>query len=168
MTTNATRALPRPAMHLTIAVEEPDQPEIHAMIAESDAFYATLYPPESNHLLDIASLQEPGVTFLVARADGAIGGYGAVVRRAEGFGEVKRMYVAPPLRGYRIGRLLLDALERHARDAGLSVLRLETGISQPAAIGLYRTAGYCDIEPFPPYRPDPLSLFMEKRIAPDA
>ena len=44
-------------------------------------------------------------------------------------------------------------------------MRLETGIRQPEAIGLYRSAGYAEIGPFGAYRPDPLSLFMEKRLA---
>jgi putative acetyltransferase len=41
---------------------------------------------------------------------------------------------------------------------------LETGIHQPAALSLYRSAGFIEREPFAPYLPDPLSVFMEKRI----
>ena len=37
------------------------------MIGESDRYYADLYPAESNHLLDPASLLAPNVSFLVAR-----------------------------------------------------------------------------------------------------
>jgi putative acetyltransferase len=60
---------------------------------------------------------------------------------------------------------LLEHLEGHGRDAGLSAIRLETGIYQPEAIGLYKAAGYVEIGPFGSYQPDPLSLFMEKAIA---
>ena len=35
---------------------------------------------------------------------------------------------------------------------------------QPEATALYRSAGYCAISPFGNYKPDPLSLFMEKRL----
>jgi putative acetyltransferase len=31
-------------------------------------------------------------------------------------------------------------------------------------IGLYRRAGYREIPPFGDYKPDPLSVFMEKRM----
>ncbi|HEV8436640.1 MAG TPA: GNAT family N-acetyltransferase, partial [Methylomirabilota bacterium] len=33
-----------------------------------------------------------------------------------------------------------------------------------AALGLYRAAGYVERGPFGDYRPDPLSVFMEKRL----
>jgi putative acetyltransferase len=44
------------------------------------------------------------------------------------------------------------------------VLRLETGIHQHQAIRLYERWGFQRIEAFPPYQPDPVSLFYEKRI----
>ena len=43
-------------------------------------------------------------------------------------------------------------------------VRLETGIYQPEALGLYRSAGYVEREAFGDYVPDPLSVFMEKRL----
>ena len=43
-------------------------------------------------------------------------------------------------------------------------MRLETGIYQPEALGLYRSAGYVEREAFGDYVPDPLSVFMEKRL----
>ncbi len=56
----------------------------------------------------------------------------------------------------------MDTLIARGEELGLSAIRLETGISQPEAIGLYRKAGFVEIEAFAPYKPDPLSLFMEK------
>jgi putative acetyltransferase len=41
---------------------------------------------------------------------------------------------------------------------------LETGVSQPEAIALYRRAGFRDCPPFASYKPDPLSLFMMKKL----
>ncbi|MBM3602134.1 MAG: GNAT family N-acetyltransferase [Alphaproteobacteria bacterium] len=146
-----------------IAIEGPEQPEILAMLAASDAYYAALYPTESNHLLDVASLKKPGVTFFVARIAGAVKGFGSVVRQ-NGYGEIKRMYVDPSARGHRLGRLILDRLEAHAKGDGLALLRLETGIRQPEALGLYRSSGFRETGPFGDYRPDPLSLFMAKRL----
>lgn len=47
----------------------------------------------------------------------------------------------------------------------LPLIRLETGIHQKAAIGLYRAAGFEITGPFGDYPDDPLSVFMEKRLA---
>ena len=59
---------------------------------------------------------------------------------------------------------MLAAVEAAARDAGLTVLRLEIGIHQHAALGLCRAAGYHEIGPFGGYRPDQLSVLMEKPL----
>ncbi len=156
-------------MSLTIAIEDPDQPELRAMLTAADAYYATLYPAESNHLLDIASLQDPATAFFVARWDGEALGYGAILDRAadnpgDGYAEVKRMYVDPKARGRKLGRHLLQALEDHAADLGHSVIRLEAGTKQPEALGLYRTQGFGERGRFGDYPEDPYSVFMEKRL----
>lgn len=60
--------------------------------------------------------------------------------------------------------MIMDTLVARGVELGLTAIRLETGISQPEAIGLYRKAGFVEIEAFAPYRPDPLSMFMEKAL----
>ena len=151
-------------MESRIGIEDPRQPDVIALLAESDSYYSTLYPAESNHLLDASSLAGPEVTFLVARVCGQTAGFAALLRHRTAFGEIKRMYVAPDMRGRKLGRSLLHALQEHARADGLPCLRLETGIRQPEAIALYRSDGYLEIPPFGNYTPDPLSIFMEKRL----
>lgn len=149
---------------MIINAETPDQPDVRAMLEQLDAYCAALYPAESNHLMDIASLLQDGVLFLVARdVEGRAVGCAALVRR-EGYGEVKRMFVDPGRRGGGTGRQLLDQLTMFARMSGLQVLRLETGIHQPEAIGLYEGAGFVRCAPFGDYQPAPLSLFMEKNL----
>ena len=74
------------------------------------------------------------------------------------------MFVLPECRGMKLGRRLLDELESRARAAGLTLARLETGISQPQASALYEKAGYQRCGPFGEYVEDPLSVFMEKRL----
>ena len=79
----------------TLAFESPDQPEVITLIAELDAYQDTLYPPESRHSLDLASLKLPHVLFAVARDSACRAvGCGAVVLHDE-YGELKRMYVSP-------------------------------------------------------------------------
>jgi len=152
------------AAALTITRESPRQPEAVGLLSASDAFAAALYPAESNHMLDVGSLDRPDVVFLIARRSGVALGCAALVVQDGGAGEIKRMYLAPAARGLGLGRRLLEALEAEARARGLTVLRLETGIRQPAALGLYRAAGYAERGPFGGYGPDPLSLFLEKPL----
>lgn len=152
-------------MSITISIEPPRQPAVIRLLDMSDAYAASLYPAESNHMLDISSLERPEVSFLVARRDGEVLGCAALVEAGDGTAEIKRMFVDPDARGLKLGRQLLDALERLAHEKQVGMVRLETGIYQPEALGLYRAAGYQDIGPFGSYQPDPLSVFMEKRLA---
>ncbi len=150
---------------MNISFESPDQPEVIALIAELDAYQDTLYPPESRHVFDMASLKRPNVLFAVARdhAGDAVG-CGAIVLFA-GFGELKRMYVSPRARGRGVAKKLLSALESQALECGCNLLQLETGPYQPEALALYASAGYHRRERFGEYADDPLSVFMQKDIA---
>jgi putative acetyltransferase len=149
---------------ITIGAERPDQSDVMALIEALDAHAIALYPPESNHLLDIASLCGPSVRFLVVRAGGKAVGCGAILIDGRGWGEIKRMYVDPGQRGRGLGRRVLAELEAVARKDALPHLRLETGIHNTEALGLYRRAGFRECAAFGDYRPDPLSVFMEKRV----
>lgn len=150
--------------HGAIALESPGQHEVLALLAQADTYLHGLYPPESNHILDPGALEQPGIDFFVARRGGAALGCCALVPALDGSAEIKRMFVAPQARGIKLGRRLLECLEDQASQRGIAVLRLETGIYQPEALGLYRTSGYRDIPPFGDYLPDPLSVFMEKTL----
>jgi ribosomal protein S18 acetylase RimI-like enzyme len=80
------------------------------------------------------------------------------------YGELKRMYIRPQFRGLGFAKLLLNHLADHARVHGVTLLRLETGIHQAAAIGLYERMGFYGIPPFGEYKNDPISRFYEKRF----
>jgi putative acetyltransferase len=149
---------------ITIARERPDQPDVMRLIEALDAHAIALYPPESNHLLDIAALCDPAVTFLVVRAEGEAIGCGAILRDPRGWGEIKRMYVRPDQLGRGIGGRVRAELETIARASGLPLSRLETGIHNTEALALYRRAGFVEREAFGDYAPDPLSVFMEKSV----
>ncbi|MGO4129288.1 GNAT family N-acetyltransferase [Inquilinus sp. YAF38] len=147
-----------------IAPEPPRQDAVLDLIRQSDALMASLYPAESNHMLDIASLEQPEMRFFVARREGRVVGCGALRVSGNGQAELKRMFVDPATRGLKVGRDLLARIEDEARGLGVRLIQLETGIHQPEAIGLYRRFGYRDCGPFGGYGPDPLSLFMEKAL----
>lgn len=149
---------------MPVAIETPDQPDVRALIDALDRYQSALYPAQSNHLLDLAALMQPNVLFAVARDEQGIAqGCGAVVMNPE-YGEIKRMFVRPEVRGQGIAAELLKFLEVSAQASSCYRLMLETGIRQPEAIALYRRFGYAQCGPFNGYRDDPLSLFMEKEL----
>jgi putative acetyltransferase len=110
-----------------------------------------------------------GVDFFVLRSDGTAAACGGVLFVAAAgnepaYAEVKRMYVRPAFRGSGFGRAILRHLADHARGRGVHVLRLETGVHQVEAIGLYEATGFEPIGPFGPYIDDPLSRYYEIRL----
>lgn len=152
---------------MRISLEPVRQPDVTQLIDELDAYQIPLYPIESHHGIDLDALSRPEVLFAVIRdPTGLAVGCGAVVLSADDgeYGELKRMYVRPANRGNGLAHRLLAFLEQAAHERGCTVFRLETGIRQPAALGLYAKAGYAFRGPFGGYGPDPLSVFMEKHI----
>jgi putative acetyltransferase len=146
-----------------LAITEPDRDDVRRLTSSSDAYLASLYPAESNHLTDIAALVSKDVTFLAALCAGEAVGCGALVRTRPGECELKRMFVAAAHRRRGLARRILRALEVIASEEK-RVVRLETGVKQPEAMALYKSAGFVDIASFGSYAPDPLSVFMEKRF----
>ena len=149
---------------LSIVAEDPRSPEGRALIEASDRMSMAKYAPEERYPVDVDELAGPDFTFFVAReSDEAVGC--AALRRFEGYGELKRMYVREGARRRGIGRGLLVQVEDGARAAGLPVLRLETGIYQDEALALYRGAGFHDCARFGAYRPNQTSIYLEKQLA---
>ena len=72
-------------------------------------------------------------------------GCGSLIWDDEVTGEIKRMWVAPAVRGQGIARRLLRHLDDLARAEGLKHVRLDTNRVLSPAQALYRSAGYVDI-----------------------
>ncbi len=142
---------------------DPRGDEYRRLLQSSDDYAAALYPAESNHMLDIDTLLRPQMNFFGVLIDGVIKGCGGFWAHAD-YVEIKRVYIDPTARGLGLSRKLMVVLEEEARALGFIVARLETGVSQPEALGLYRTIGYVDRGPFGGYELDPLSVFMEKTL----
>jgi putative acetyltransferase len=142
---------------------DPTHPDVRALIAELDAFNSELYPAESNHFDSPESLAEARGVFLVVEQGGELVGCGAA-KHCGGWAELKRMYLKPKARGGGIALAMLVRLLDWARAEGLPLARLETGNVSVGALRLYRRAGFREIPAYPPYEPDPLSIFMERAL----
>jgi GNAT superfamily N-acetyltransferase len=155
-------------MPITLELERPDTPDAATLVEELEAHLAARYPAESRHGFSVQRLVEEGVDFFVLRVDGVPAGCGGILfvdpTDDEAYGEVKRMYVRSEHRGQGLGRRILAGLVAHARDRGVLLPRLETGIDQREAIGLYEAMGFRERPPFGPYREDPLSPCYELRL----
>ena len=149
---------------LIIESVDPQSPTIARMIADLDEYQASLYPPESNHLVDVEKLAGKGYYFMVAMACGQPMAIASFKRTPHGYVEIKRLYVPQKYRGRKLAIKLMDALEEKARLEGFSDAKLETGIHQQAAIALYKKLGYEKTGPFGSYGKDPLSVFMSKKL----
>ena len=154
----------------TIRQEDPRTESARTLIGELDVYLDPLYPKESQHGYSIEKLMAQGVEFFVlyeGEAPAACGGvqlFGDPNGADEGYGEIKRMYVRPEFRGRGYAKKMLQHLEEQAVAGGFCKVRLETGISQPEAIGLYERNGFYKIPPFGDYWDDPLSFFYEKNL----
>jgi ribosomal protein S18 acetylase RimI-like enzyme len=62
--------------------------------------------------------------------------------------EIKRLWVAPTVRGLGLGRRLLRELEAYALASGAKAVRLDTNRALTEAIALYQAAGYREVDPF--------------------
>ena len=151
------------AASVTLSFESPLQPQAAGLIEQLDSYLAQLYPADSNHLLDIAALARD-CHFLVARHDGEVVGCGALCVHGRSYAELKRIYVSSVARGSGLGRMIVQQLERRAREAGVASVCLETGIYQREALALFRAQGFVERPPFGGYAPDPMSVFMEKGL----
>jgi DNA-binding MarR family transcriptional regulator/GNAT superfamily N-acetyltransferase len=93
-------------------------------------------------------ISPPAGLFLMATLHGDPVGCGALKFRPGGPAEIKRMWIAPEVRGLGLGRRLLAELEARAAARGVRTLRLETNRALAEAISLYRSAGFREVAAF--------------------
>ncbi len=136
------------------------------MISQLNAELSATYTEEgtTHFRLDAEEVAEGRGVFLVAYDDNQPSGCGALRKLDESTVEIKRMYVAPETRGRGVGRAVLNALEKEARNLGATRIVLETGARQKVASALYESDGFERISPYGEYVDSPLSVCMEKRL----
>ncbi len=153
-------------MTVSIAAEPFDSADARRLIEALDEHIASRYVPEQRFGPNLKSQQiAPGLgTFVIARIAGRAVGCGALRKLDETSAEVKRMYVAPDVRGQGVGKKILEHLEGVGRELGVHRLVLETGIYQAEAIGLYHQAGFEPVRCWGEYAESLTSVCFEKWI----
>ncbi len=138
-------------------------PDALALIAQSEAELAAIYPAEVRYAFSPSELRDAGVCFVVGHIEDmpvACGG----VALLEGYGELKRIFVTRSHRGGGFADAIVAELEQIAILNGRSSMRLETGEASPEAIRFYTRLGYSRIGPFGAYAENGSSVFMEKNL----
>jgi putative acetyltransferase len=156
------------ADEITVELVPDATDDVRALIAELEEILSAEYTPEQRHGLALDAIFKPDIRFFLARSNGIAVGCGGVAFFTD-FAEVKRMYVRDAARGCGVARVLLARIERETRDAGLVLLRLETGVRQTAAIRFYQRAGFQPCAAFGAYAtmaPQAVatSVFLEKHL----
>lgn len=155
------------ATMVRFAIEDPTSADarwcIARYVAELDERFKAGFDPSLSISADAQELTPPRGLLVIARLRERPIGCGALKFHSGAPVELKRMWVAQEARGMGIGRRLLHELERHARDQGVAVLRLETNSALTEAIALYRGSGYRDV---PAFNDEPYAdHWFEKRLS---
>lgn len=147
-------------------LRDTNDPDVALLVAKSDEYLSSLYPPESNHAESLDALVGENSAFFVAYLGAELVACGAAKIAEDDvvYGEIKRVFVAEEHRGKNLATAVMEHLENHLRHSGIDIARLEAGPRQPEALSFYRKLGYTDRGPFGGYVDDPLSVFMEKTL----
>lgn len=133
-----------------LAVEAPDTPDarwcLNQYYAElAERFESGFDPSQGNELAE-AEMQPPAGYLFLAHVDGEPIGCGVLKRLTAKIGEIKRVWIAPQMRGCGLADKLMDALEAQARTVGFNTVKLDTNRALTEAHALYRKRGYYEIE----------------------
>ena len=140
-----------------------DDPRFRAMVAELDAELWRRYG-EGNVEFAPHNVLHTLATCVVALDGDTPVGCGAIRPYSTDAIEIKRMYVAPAMRGRGISKQILAELLAWSRELGYPFAILETGPEQPEAVGLYERAGFERTERYSPYLDQPTSICMRKPL----
>lgn len=121
---------------------------LRAYFAELDRRSESGFDPTTSPRISASEFDAPSGCFLLAYLREEPVACGGVRHRAGEPSEVKRMWVSETARGLGIGGRLLEWLEARARAAGARAVRLDTNQALVEAIGMYRSRGYVEVDPF--------------------
>ncbi|MFI9257625.1 GNAT family N-acetyltransferase [Streptomyces sioyaensis] len=155
------------AATVTLDALDPDHPDaqhcLRCYCSELQERFETGFDPAQSLLPDAGELRSPHGLFLVARLHGEPVGCAGLKLPPGAPAEIKRMWVAPRVRGLGVARRILAELEAWAAQHGHDVVRLDTNRALTDAIALYHSCGFSEVAAFndEPYA----HHWFEKRIA---
>ena len=90
----------------------------------------------------------PGGELLLAKRGDHVLGCIGLKPLAPGIAEIKRLFVREQARGLGVGKALIEAITRTARELGYAEVKLDTLPQMQSAIALYQAAGFVPIAPY--------------------
>ncbi|MGX5818193.1 N-acetyltransferase family protein [Chitinophaga lutea] len=139
---------------LTIANARPDQMPLIREIAYAtwpSAYHDILTEEQMSYMLHMmyadASLQEQtekkGHVFLIAEWNGEPGGFASYEMNygGEPVCKLHKIYVLPSMQGRQVGKALMGAVEKTAREAGMKKFSLNVN-RHNIAVGFYQRMGF--------------------------
>lgn len=138
-----------------IVLSQADSPELVATARELFAEYAEAIGTDLEYqgfTAELAALPAPYAppngALLIAHAGANVAGCVGLRPLDRRMGEMKRLYVRPAYRSWGLGKRLVEAVIRAARQAGHCELRLDTLPSMASAQTLYHRLGFAEIPPY--------------------
>ncbi|MEW6654974.1 MAG: GNAT family N-acetyltransferase [Bacteroidota bacterium] len=122
--------------------------------------------PHTQQIYENGNISPEDARVIIVYLDGLAVGCGCLRRftECEERIELKRMFVREQYRGKRVGKVIVEELEKWAAELNKSTIYLETGVHQPEAIYLYERMGYSWIDNYGEYIGNHESICMMKRI----
>lgn len=151
---------------MRIRLDDLSGPEIRALLDEHVQSMHSLSPPGSVHVLDLAALRTPDISFWTAWSGDQLLGCGALKALSPSHGEIKSMRTAAAHRGKGVARAMLAHIVVEALARNYERLSLETGSMAAFAPAhrLYESHGFAYCAPFGDYTADPNSVFMTRQL----
>ena len=140
------------ASAVRISVCDPRHPDarraVQAYLAELTQRFPEGFDPARGISATDEEVSPPAGLLLLATLHAEPVGCGVLKFHQDAPAHIKRMWVAPSVRGLGLGRRLLAELEARAAAHGVRTVRLETHRALTEAFSLYQTAGYREVRAF--------------------
>lgn len=147
---------------LEIAVDDPRDASVGALLATHLAFSHAATPREYSFALGVDHLAGPEVTLFSARRATVVVGIAALKRLDDSHAELKSMHTRAEVRRSGIAKALVAHILAFARQAGYERVSLETGTTDEflPARSLYAGMGFTPCDPFGAYQASPYNTFL--------
>jgi len=151
-----------------IAPDDPNAPDVRALIELHLAFAREHTPELDVHALEVDDLLADDISFFTYRRHGELIAMGALNTLDAKHAELKSMHTVESARGQGIGRAMVEQLLEVAQHRGIERVSIETGPQEAfaPARALYTAAGFEPCASFGIYVGNTNSYCMTKVLPP--